>query len=292
MTNYYNKYIKYKAKYLEYKNNIYGGSTSEEKNHPPIECPSIECPPPIKCEDYDPYNHPGFNYCKTYFPNVFDDKGKDVVDYKNLQLTYEGTHSITYNHYSLQIIELMEKKIGTLANRTIIDLSANVGGDTIRFGLNFKSVRAIEYDKCNYNVLVHNVNEYGLLNNANNAIHRDKLKNGKNNVTLFLDDSTELYQPNLKEWKTDIIYIDPPWGGPDYKCKDSITFSFGGKKLEDYISSIRATEFKPSYIFMKLPWNHNPKQFERFKPTTVDITKNKGQKRAFNILIIDTNNVQ
>ena len=57
---------------------------------------------------------------------------------------------------------------------------------------------------------------------------------------------TELYQ--------DIIYIDPPFGGPGYKSLESIILKLNNVSLHEIISIIRLKNIT-KYIFIKTPLN-------------------------------------
>lgn len=163
------------------------------------------------------------------FPN------KPGLDYDKLKITPEGEYSITKSHDSQKIVENMKKLAGTLKTKTIADLTGNVGGDTIRFGMNFKKVDSYELNKDNFDVLKHNVDTY-------------KLKN----ISLHHGDSTELFKH-----KVDVLYMDPPWGGPEYKEKESLDLYLGKKDVSQYLKDLLEKEWKPFYIFMKVPSNFN-----------------------------------
>lgn len=163
---------------------------------------------------------------------IFPEK-KGVV-YSKLQLTPEGEYSITKRQDGQKILKYILDVTGT-TELTVTDLTGNVGGDTILFALNFDHVDSIEISKENFDVLKHNVREY-------------KLKN----VTLHHGDSTKVYR-----WQTDILYIDAPWGGPDYKTKKKLDLYLGKERLDTFVKLILEQEWAPTYIFLKLPRNYN-----------------------------------
>ena len=67
-----------------------------------------------------------------------------------------------------------------IQNKTIADLSGNVGGDTIRFGINFKEVDSYELNPINFEALKNNVEIYDL-----------------KNVHLHLGDATKLFKKKV-----------------------------------------------------------------------------------------------
>jgi 16S rRNA G966 N2-methylase RsmD len=125
----------------------------------------------------------------------------------------------------------------------ITDLTGNVGGDTLLFSLNFSKVFSIEYNKENYDALKNNVNVYDATN-----------------VALYHGDSIKIY-----DWFTDILYMDPPWGGTNYKDNNNIDLYLGDKRVDLYISEILTRKNKPNFIFLKLPSNYNFNRFEILK---------------------------
>ena len=150
-------------------------------------------------------------------------------------MTEEGTYSITRKKDSEKIIAYMRDLLGTTNNKSITDTTGCVGGDTINFAMNFKHVHSIEINNDNYAALKENVKTFGL-----------------NNVTIYNKDSTLAYK-----WYTDVLYIDPPWGGPNYKEHLSLDLSMSDKRLDMWLEEILMRESRPKYIFLKLPQNYN-----------------------------------
>ena len=165
---------------------------------------------------------------------------KKGVDYSKILITPEGEYSMTKKGDGQRIMQKIESVVGSTRNMHITDLTGNVGADTILFGLNFKRVDSIEYNKENFEALENNVKVF-------------KLKN----VNLHFGDSTKIYN-----WITDILYLDPPWGGPDYKEKENVDLFLGKTRVDLFLKKIIAKPWKPSFIFLKLPRNYN---FERLQ---------------------------
>lgn len=141
--------------------------------------------------------------------------GKNIkmFNLKKVKLDKEATYSVTHHKYSEQIVNYilkhMDKKKEDI---TITDACACVGSDTINFGKHFKKVNAIELDKTRYDFLNHNIKLSGLKNI--NTIKGDSLK-------------------HLNKLKQDVIFIDAPWGGPDYKYKKELNLYLSGKPLTE-----------------------------------------------------------
>ena len=115
---------------------------------------------------------------------------KEGIDYSNLKLTPEGEYSVTKRKDGERILNIMKNVVKNLETKTITDATGCVGGDTINFGLNFMKVDSIECNEENLSALTNNVKTYQL-----------------ENVFIHNGDSTTLFN-----WKSDVLYIDPPWG--------------------------------------------------------------------------------
>lgn len=157
------------------------------------------------------------------------------IDYTKLKLTEEGEYSVTRRRDADRILTIIKTVLKDTKSRTITDATGCVGGDTIHFGLNFQKVDSIEINPTNFEALKNNVLTYGLTN-----------------VTLHLGDATKLFT-----WKTDVLYIDPPWGGPNYKEAKSLDLTISSKRIDEWIEEILLRKTRPNYIILKLPQNYN-----------------------------------
>jgi len=177
-------------------------------------------------------------------------KGNDIlfprklgVDYTKLKMTPEGEYSITKRKDGDILIKHMKTVVKGMKQKTIADLTGNVGGDTILFSLHFKEVKSFELNPENFDALKNNVEVFGL-----------------KNVELKQGDSTKLYDGN-----TDVMYIDAPWGGPDYKEKKDLDLFLGTERVDLYVQKVMGKEVRPKYVFLKLPANYNFERFAKFE---------------------------
>ena len=161
------------------------------------------------------------------------------IEYTKLKLTEEGKYSVTRRRDADRIISLIKTVLRDTKMRSITDATGCVGGDTIHFGLHFQNVDSIELNQTNFEALQNNVQVYGLTN-----------------VSLHLGDATKLFN-----WKTDVLYIDPPWGGPNYKESKNLDLYMSSKRIDEWLEEILLRKNRPSYIVLKLPQNYN---FTRF----------------------------
>jgi len=160
---------------------------------------------------------------------------KQNIDYTKLQTTEEGLYSITRKRDGERILSIIKHNVKKIESKTITDGTACIGGDTIQFAMSFNRVYSIELNSENFECLVNNITEYGLLN-----------------VTLYNGDCTQIF-----DWDTDVLYLDPPWGGPDYKSKSSLDLMLGYKRIDIWLDEILLRKNRPSTIVLKLPHNYN-----------------------------------
>ena len=160
---------------------------------------------------------------------------REGLDYARLKLTEEGAYSITRRRDADRILGVLRLVLRDTASKTITDATGCIGGDTINFALNFRQVHSIELKQDNFEALNNNVQAYGF-----------------QNVQTYLGDTTTLF-----DWYSDVLYVDPPWGGPDYREHKSLDLYLSGKRLDQWIESVLLRKNRPHYIFLKLPCNYN-----------------------------------
>jgi len=91
--------------------------------------------------------------------------------------------------------------IPSAADAVVTDMTACVGGNVISFARRFRAVNAIEIDATRHAMLKHNV--------AVVAEHA--------NVTFVQGDAVSLLlNPTASPLVQDVLFMDPPWCGPDY----------------------------------------------------------------------------
>jgi hypothetical protein len=126
--------------------------------------------------------------------------------------------------------------------RSITDLMACVGGNTISFASYFERVVAYELDQTRAKFLWHNLRMFGFVGH------------GLEKVSVFCGDSLPSRDRSIGV--TDVMFLDPPWGGPGYAQAraDSLRIEVG----EQDLSAIVNTLFEKrccQYLCLKLPLN-------------------------------------
>lgn len=152
----------------------------------------------------------------------------DSVSYISSPLYAEKIAKIIFNH--------------TKTNNIIItDATAGCGGDTISFLNKFDKVYSIEKNPLRFIYLSNNINVYNLSSKS----------------FVFCDDFINVVK-NIHDH--DVIYIDPPWGGNDYKNIQMLKIMINNINLEHILIDIIKTSIhKPKYFVLKLPVNYDLK---------------------------------
>ena len=180
------------------------------------------------------------NYCKKhkliinrYYKNVFNKLNstdlkkkffpKANINYNLLKLNYVATYSITFPIEAEIISNIILKKYPNI--KTIADMTANIGGNTINFCKKFKYVYAIEIDKDTSIILKNNLQVYGF----------------KNYKILNIDSN------NFKD-KVDFYFFDPPWTGILYKINTH---------MDLFLGNINIVDILPPNFCLKAPLNYN-----------------------------------
>lgn len=184
-----------------------------------------------------------FPYTKNISKLKYDDEG-----------LWSITHPDDAKYISILIKQELEKN-GITNNINVLDATAGLGGNLISFAKFFNFVTGIEIDKKRFDMLVNNVSCYNITNVS--LINNDCIEYLKNN------DSNDIT----------VYFIDPPWGGPDYKKHDTIDVFLDKYNMYQIIKLIP----KNKIVVLKVPYNYNLNLLKEF---------NLSIKKIRNILII------
>jgi 16S rRNA G966 N2-methylase RsmD len=175
-----------------------------------------------------------------------------------LKIDDDSLHYISLREVANKITIIIShhlKKLGLNKNIIITDATAGVGGNTISFGMKFDYVNAIEIDEQRYEYLVNNISVYNLTN-----------------IITFNSDCLDI----ITRLKHDVIFIDPPWGGKDYKQYQKLRISLSNKPIESICNEIITTKIHkpPKLIVLKLPTNYDIEYiFKIIKSDTIYLHK-------------------
>lgn len=99
------------------------------------------------------------------------------------------------------------------------------------FAKKFKAVNAVELDDTRFEYLQHNLSALGLTN-----------------VKCLHGSYTELF----KDLEEDAVFLDPPWGGPEYMLQKKVSLFFGDQNISVVVSALVS---RVKLIVLKLPNN-------------------------------------
>ena len=142
---------------------------------------------------------------------------QNEYDLRKIKLDSTSIYSITPYIYTIKINNYIKEHTGSF-NMTITDATACVGGDSISFCKHFNKVISIELCPDRYYFLTENLKLYDF-----------------KNYTTYNNNSLHI----IKDLKQDIIFLDMPWGGRNYKDK---------KEMELYLSGLPPSKLKPLSI--------------------------------------------
>jgi 16S rRNA G966 N2-methylase RsmD len=179
---------------------------------------------------------------KIFPTDILEDK--NMID--KLMIDDDSVTYISTPQDADQITNIIKQHLSQMnldpAGLTITDATAGVGGNVYSFATIFSYVNAIEENHERYKYLVNNCHVY-------------KFKN----VLSFCDNALNILF-NISQ--QDIVFIDPPWGGGDYKKQFQLKLKLGDIDLEDLCNSLfdeSKTVSQPYLICMKLPKNYDLK---------------------------------
>lgn len=157
------------------------------------------------------------------------------VNFQQLKIDEIGKYSITLPKKA----DIISKIIQTYCNIQdrqikITDATAGVGGNVISFCKFGFDVNAVEIDLERYEYLKHNLNEYHY------------------KVELYNDDYISIFD----KLNQDVIFVDPPWGGINYKKADEVTLKLGETEIEDLCNMINNKKLAKLTV-LKLPYNYD-----------------------------------
>lgn len=156
-----------------------------------------------------------------------------------LRLDTVGAYSATDQKTARSISERLLRFVSK--DTKAVNATASIGGDTMVLARDFGHVVSIEQDADRFGMLVHNIATMNL---------RDKVTPIRANSVQYLLDMRRAGHPALE-----MVYMDPPWGGPEYKHASRIpSLSMSGMEISDIVSAFSA-EGVTKHIAFKLPNN-------------------------------------
>ena len=167
-----------------------------------------------------------FTCAKSIFDNL------SIERFNKLLFTEESIYSSS----KIEGSKLLRKIIfENLSNKdiTITDGTANIGTDSIFLSNYFEKINSIEISNINYQALINNVNVFE-----------------KTNINTILGDVIIVIEDLIQ----DVIYIDAPWGGRNYKKNDKMKLFLGDLEILDFYKKFKN---KAKIFIFKIPYNYD-----------------------------------
>ncbi|XP_051556273.1 trimethylguanosine synthase-like isoform X1 [Myxocyprinus asiaticus] len=154
---------------------------------------------------------------------------------EGIKLDHEGWFSVTPEKIAQHIALRVQESFST---ELIIDAFCGVGGNAIQFALTGKRVIAIDIDAVRLALAQHNAEVYGVA---------DRIE--------FLQGDFLQLAPRLRG---DIVFLSPPWGGPEYLSAD--VFNIKTMMNPDGFEIFRLSKMISDNIVYFLPRNADMEQ--------------------------------
>lgn len=172
---------------------------------------------------------------KFYFPPATPEQ------LSKLQLTVEGKYSITKPPQGKQIIDIIKTYIPNSHSYNFVDGTAGMGGDMYYVAPLFNKAIGVEKNSEHAKIASSNLEVLGVKTTIYNQ-----------SVLDYLDHA---YQKDFPDG-IDVLWIDPPWGGPDYKKYKELDLFLDGKNIGEYVSQWLDKRIA-KVIIIKAPYNYN-----------------------------------
>ncbi len=187
-------------------------------------------------------------------PNV---RSKLILDEEAL---YSTTDQLTADKIAKDVLKYVS------SDSVITDATACIGGSAFAFSQYFNKVNAIEIDPIRFKYLVSNINLLEV-----------------KNIECIYGDAIE----ECLKIKHDVIFIDPPWGGPEYKKHKLIHLYLSNIPLSDVCKSFKVV---CDFIVIKVPKNFDEETFIKDTDEFMNIIYKNTNLRKMNLLILKINN--
>ncbi|KAF0699104.1 Aste57867_10306 [Aphanomyces stellatus] len=155
-----------------------------------------------------------------------------------LQLDDVAQYSVTDTKTAARISHFLMSLDGLTPASVITDGTACVGGNTASFCTFFRYVQAVEIDPTRFQMLVHNM--HAVLGHVNIQCF----------CASYVDVAQCFYQ--------DVVFMDPPWGGPEYRSRSTVDLFLGETPLATVCEALIG---RTQYVVIKVPENFDLDKF-------------------------------
>eukprot|EP00949_MAST-11_sp_MAST-11-sp1_P003187 g3187.t1 len=163
---------------------------------------------------------------------------------KKLMLDAEAVYSVTDEATADKISHMIMDDLGddeSVESATIVDATACVGGNVLSFAKVFRRVVAIEIDEGRFHMLKNNL-EVAQVSRRVFPIHGNCIE-----------------KICAMRHRAACVFIDPPWGGLEYKNKETVELRLGSLSLLEACRKMQKTARR---FCLKLPFNASTRDLE------------------------------
>lgn len=172
---------------------------------------------------------------KNVNERLFDTIPVDIANAMRIDsLAVYSTTPLSFADHMTQLVSHFAS-----SDASIVDGTACVGGNTISFAKEFRKVIAVEFDLERHEMLQWNVEKAQL----------------ECKVDTFQCDFVKFIENHMFQHQTS-LFLDPPWGGPDYKQFTNLQLSLGSMEIPA-LCLYAAKKSKITLIALKLPNNYD-----------------------------------
>jgi len=151
---------------------------------------------------------------------------------RGIQLDEESWYSVTPERIAKHIADKCRCGV-------VVDGFCGVGGNAIQFAMTCKRVIAVDIDKEKIAMARHNARVYGV----------------DHKIDFIVGDYFQVV-PNLK---ADVVFLSPPWGGPEYVCQEVFDLKLMGGMMDGFSVFKVAKEVTDNIAYF-VPKNTNEEQ--------------------------------
>lgn len=161
------------------------------------------------------------------------------LDFSKLKAADSSLYSSETPYHFNQLMSIIIPFITKKEGRQILDMTGNVGGFTLQWIHHFPKdfVTILEIDPNVYKILTENIKNLGF---------KKQIQAHNIDSTIFIDQNNK----NKKATKYDFVYIDPPFGGPEYKFLTKVQLKLGNKTMYKIL-----VDAPSNTVFLKVPRN-------------------------------------
>jgi 16S rRNA G966 N2-methylase RsmD len=181
------------------------------------------------------------------------------VQRTHLRFDDEALYSTTDQLTADKITKELLKHVPSTA--TVMDATACIGGSAYSMARQYAKVIAVEIDAKRFQHLQYNMCILG-----------------KQNVQCIHGDAMQVCQTTTQ----DLIFLDPPWGGPDYKNTDKLTLALCNKPLHEVAWELISFA---TFLAIKVPTNFDLASFTKETHTFMELRSCVTNLRKMHLLI-------